>query len=68
MKHAEAYRDMETQILDLDTLIDIIVSSRNENAGNKEDRLDFLITLLSKMWIDFADPYRLTVGDAGDAS
>ncbi len=60
-KHAEAFRDMESQILDLDTMVDILVSARDDVQSNQMERLQLLITLLNDRWNDFAEEYRETL-------
>ena len=60
-KHAEAFRDMESQILDLDTMVDILISARDDVHSNQMERLQLLITLFNDRWNEFAEEYRPTL-------
>ena len=60
-QHAEAYRDMESQILDLDTLTGILVSARDDVYSNQLERLQLLIGIFTDKWGDFAEEYRSTL-------
>jgi hypothetical protein len=61
VKFAEAYRDMENQVLDLDTMTDILVSARDDVHSNQLERMQLLITIFADKWNDFVLEYRTTL-------